>query len=314
MVFVLLLAGCGAERYTPVVSQETILITTNIKDGSLSFIEAKRGKLLATWHINKAVTGSVLLPDNDTLIVYGKRLNSMYVYSLKEGKRIGKWDTGEGIVNAMLTADKQHVILADQQSNQVRLYTVKGKETAAISVGKGPLTIVQGEGLVYTINFYDAVLSVVDIGQKREVRRFSIPPSSLGAALYNGQIWLGGHGSGESINSAVHVYDVKEGALTRSVDAPQMPISFAAHGDYIYVLSHGSSTLRKMNARTYQEEASVEAGANPFAVFYTAGRVFVASYDSDEVYQIDADTMKVQNVISVGKGPFHFTERKGERK
>ncbi|WP_028399392.1 YncE family protein [Ectobacillus panaciterrae] len=313
ILLVVVLAGCNAETYTSVSSKEPILITTNIKEGSISFIDTNSNRVLTTWHLNKAMMGTVLFPDGDTLAVYGKQLENVYLYSLKDGKKIDEWKTGKGIANALVSYNGKDVILADQQTNTVKLYTIEGKKKAEISVGHSPMTMVQDEKHVYVMNFQDTKLSVIDWDKQKISGTMSIPFSSIGAQLSGSELWLGGHGNGEEVNESVHIYDTNSNQLIRSIPAPSMPISFATDNTYIYVLSHGSATLRKFNAATYHEEATLEVGSNPFAVSLEGSNLYVASYDSNEVYVIDTKTMKVIKTLSVGKGPFHFTERKGER-
>ena len=44
------------------------------------------------------MAGITLLPNGDEILVYGKQLEYMYVYSLAEGRQVEKYKTGKGIV------------------------------------------------------------------------------------------------------------------------------------------------------------------------------------------------------------------------
>jgi YVTN family beta-propeller protein len=313
MLLCFVLAGCNTEKYKPISRDKSILITTNMKEGSVSFIDTNTNHVLTTWPLHKALMGTVVLPDGDTFAIYGKQLESVYLYSLKQGRKIGEWKTGKGIANAILAPNGKDIILADQQENTVRIYTANGTEKAAIPVGHSPMTMLQDKKNLYVINFQDTKLSVIDWSKKNVTDTMIIPFSSLGAELVGSELWLGGHGNGEEINENVHIYDTNSNELIRSIPAPEMPISFAKDNEYVYVLSHGSASLRKINAAMHHEEATLEVGSNPFAISLIGNRLYVASYDSDEVYVVDASSMTIQKVLSVGKGPFHFTERKGEK-
>lgn len=52
------------------------------------------------------MAGITLLPNGDEILVYGKQLEYMYVYSLAEGRQVEKYKTGKGIVNVVVSADK----------------------------------------------------------------------------------------------------------------------------------------------------------------------------------------------------------------
>ncbi|UOY92608.1 YncE family protein [Ectobacillus sp. JY-23] len=305
MLLICLLGGCSGNHFAP-VTQSNLLITSNIKEGSISFIDPKAHKLLTTWKTNKAMMGTLLLPDGDTLLLYGKQLEKVYTYSLAKGREIGEWATGEGIANAVLMGNE--VVFANQHNDTVDVYSLTGKKTAEIAVGHQPLTMLADKRL-YVLNFQDTKMSVVDIEKRTVTDTLSIPFSSVGGEVVEDEVWIGGHGNGQEVNESIHIYDTK--GMKRSIAAPMMPVGFAMDEDYVYVLSHGSATLRKINRNTYQEEGSVQVGSNPFAVKLTNGRIYVASYDSDEICIVDPERMQLTDTIEVGKGPFHFTEGKG---
>lgn len=296
--------------YKAIPKNKDVVIVTNQKDGSLSFIDAANKKLIASWPIHKAIMGTAVLPDHDTIAVYGQNLEVVYLYSLSKGTEVGEWKTGKGITNIIVSSSGKDILLADGQSNTVRLYNKNGTEIAAIPVGKRPMTMVERNNQLYVLNFNDTVLSVVGLKEKRVIDTISTPQSSLGAVIYGNELWIGGHGSGAEINENVYIYEGR--SLKQKVSAPQMPVSFASDNEFIYVLSHGSGVLRKIDGNTHKDIAAIEVGANPFAVWLSGTALFVASYDSDEIYVIPTDTMKMGTSIKVGKGPFHMTERKGE--
>lgn len=74
----------------------------------------KDKKLITTWELNEPMAGITLLPNGDEILVYGKQLEYMYVYSLAEGRQVGKYKTGKGIVNVVVSADKKQLFAADQ--------------------------------------------------------------------------------------------------------------------------------------------------------------------------------------------------------
>ncbi len=312
-VLVGMLCGCSQQTYPP-VHKGDIVVTTNQKDGSVSFIDAHSNSVLTTWKLNKAILGSVLFPDGDTIAFYGKQLSHVLLYSLSTGKQVGQWECGTGIVNMMVSTQGNELVLADQNTNSIRIYSLSGNEEARIPVGQSPLTLVQDEQYLYVVNFKDGKLSMIDWKTNKVSNTATVPVSSTGAVLQGNELWLGGHGNGDQVNEAVHIYDAHSGELVRSIPAPQMPVSFASDGASIYVLSHGSATLRKINSSTFAEEAELTVGSNPFAITLASDRIFVASYDSDEVIVVDPKTMTKVATISVGKGPFQFTVVKGEGK
>lgn len=308
-----LLTGCQGESYTPIAKNKSVLITTNIKEGSISFIDKKSKDVITTWELQEPITGVTMLPGGEEMLVYSKQLEYVYIYSLTTGRQIDKWKTGKGIANVVVSDDEKQLFIADQNTQTIRLFTIDGKEKDSISVGKGPLTMVQHDERLYVLNFYDTQLSTIDLAQKKVVNSFMIPPASTGAMVSEDgkEIWIGGHGDGTQVNEKVLVYSLEDGQMIRSLHAPFMPVSIEGDGEFVFVLSHGSNMLRKFDARTYQEIGSIEVGSNPFAFLNSGKEGYVASYDSNEVYVIDTQEMKVKQTITVGQGPFQLVQRKG---
>ncbi|MEH7456990.1 lipoprotein [Bacillus sp. JJ1127] len=316
LCFLFLLAGCQGNSYTPIAKNKSILITTNIKEGSVSFIDKKSKKTLTTWELKEPITGIAMLPNGEDMLVYGKQLEYVYIYSLTEGKQMKKWKTGKGITNVVVSNDGKQLFFADQNEQKVRFFTINGKEIGSVSVGKGPLTMVQHEKRLYVLNFYDTQLSTIDLEKKQVIQSFMVPPASTGAMVSadGKEIWIGGHGDGKQVNEKVLVYSLSNGEMIRSLHAPFMPVSIAGDEKFVYALSHGSNMLRKFDAHTYQEVGAIEVGSNPFAFLKSGKEGYVASYDSNEVYVIDIQDMKVKQTIAVGKGPFQLVQREGRGK
>ncbi|WP_459500920.1 YncE family protein [Bacillus sp. C1] len=314
LCFLFLLAGCQGNSYTPIAKNKSMVITTNMKEGSISFIDEKSKKTFTTWELKEPITGIVLLPNGEDMLVYGKQLEYAYVYSLTKGKQVNKWNTGKGITNAIVANDGKQLFMADQNEQKVRFFTIKGKETGSVSVGKGPLTLMQHGAQLHVLNFYDTQLSTIDLEKKQVMHSFMVPPASTGAVVSaeGKEIWIGGHGDGNQVNEKVLVYSLQDGSMVRSLHAPFMPVSLTGDEKFVYALSHGSNTLRKFDAQTYQEVGSLEVGSNPFSFLKNGKEGYVASYDSNEVYVIDMQKMKVKQTIAVGKGPFQLALREGK--
>ncbi len=73
------------------------------------------------------MAGIALLPNGEDILVYGKQLEYMYVYSLAEGRQVEKYKTGKGIVNVVVSEDKKQLFAADQNAQKVRFFTIEGK-------------------------------------------------------------------------------------------------------------------------------------------------------------------------------------------
>lgn len=305
----MLLTGCSSMTFTKIEEKQPFIASVNIKDTSVTFVNDKYEQL-AYWDLNIPFIGGLLLEDQDSLLLYGKDMDSIEVFSLSEGKHKDSWKVGKGIVNMKLLQDGKSIAAVNQSLNTVSFYNVKGKLEDQVKVGKSPLTLLEGNHQLYVINFYDTKLSVINLETRQMDKEIHIENSSTGALLREEkqEIWIGGHGTGAKTEENVHIYSTETGQLKRLIHAPVMPINFAQNNDGIFILSHGSNALYKLD-QNYHIIKSTMVGVNPFEIKTFKEDLIIAGYDSDELYVMDSKDLKIKKTIKVGKGPFQIFSR-----
>ncbi|QPA32749.1 YncE family protein [Thermaerobacillus caldiproteolyticus] len=310
--FCVLLAGCESETLPSISRQIETLISVNVKDGSVTFFDLYKGTTVAQWNLKQPVKGGALFPDGNTLLLYGDELDRVYAYDVVTGKLKNEWKTGKGIVSALVSNDGNRIFLADGRRKAIRMFQMNGKESGEIKVGSQPLTLLQNRTgtRLYVIDFYDEKAYVIDVDKRQVMDTFSVPKFAFGGLLreHEQELWVGGHGSGSTVETKIHVYSLKTGKLLKLIDAPDMPVSFVETNEGVFGLSHGSNMVRKWS-KSGQQEASLTVGANPFTMIGANGRLYVASYDSDEIYVIDERTLRIVARWKTGKGPFQLLIR-----
>ncbi|OZI12496.1 hypothetical protein CEW92_05975 [Bacillaceae bacterium SAS-127] len=302
-VWIWLIAGCSHPSY-PAIKEEKYLLTLNLRDSSLTFINQK-GEHLADWAFDDMYTGGVLFPDGDRLLLYGTQLDRAALFSLSEGKMLDEWKVHEGTTGALYLKDSKEVVLANKGDRSLHFYNEKGKETDIVKTGKYPMSLAEHQGMLYVINYQDTILSEIDLKKKKVVREFTIPSSSTGLMIEPNQreLWIGGHGHGKEPQSQVQVYSLDTGQKIEQINTPMMPVNFASDGKYHYVVSHGSNMIYMLNDKK-EIEAELEVGANPFTIEPFANEIIVAGYDSDELYFLEKGSLKLVKKVKTGKGPF----------
>lgn len=307
-------SGCQSKSYEPIEAHTPLIMVVNYLEQSLSFYHEETAKELTRWEMPFPFTGVCLLSDNQTLLFYGKALDGVYLYNLASGKQTGKWKVGKGIANAVLSADGSTVYLASHPEDAVLVMDQNGHLRAKIAVGNDPLTMVESRhNELYVLNFHDTTISVVNLSDYRLKKTWPAIEGALGAALIEstGELWTGGHGAGSYIENQVTVYSIETGQIKEKIDAPIMPIDMEPVGSYVYVISHGSNQLRKIDHLTKKVVKMVEIGSNPFDIAFHNQRLYCVSYDSDELYIIEPDELKIVDTLPTGKGPFQVLFREG---
>ena len=305
----LLLSSCSSAKYTKIEDKQPFIATVNIKDTSLTFLNEQYMRL-AHWDLDIPFIGGLLLQDQDSLLLYGKDMDSIEVFSLSEGKHKDSWNVEKGIVNIKLLKDGKGIAAVNQSMNTVSFYNEKGQLKDQVKVGKGPLTLLEGDHHLYVINFDDTKLSVINLDSRQVEDEIFIKNASTGALLREDEheIWIGGHGKGAEMEDDVHIYSTETGELTQLLKAPIMPIDFLENNKGIFILSHGSNELYKMD-KDYHIEKSTKVGVNPFEMMDFKEDLIIASYDSDELYVMDSNDIKIKKTLKVGKGPFQMISR-----
>lgn len=305
----LLLTACSNETYTKIAKDQPFIATANIKDGTFSFVDNEYN-VIANWEIKKPFSGGLLLEDRDTLLIYGKEMNTVELFSLEEGKQIDSWDVEKGIVNLLSLWKTGTMVAVNQSLNEILFLNMDGEVEDRVKVGKSPLTVLQNDHELYVVNFADTKLSVINLNTRAVDREFPISSTSTGALLRQeaDEIWLGGHGEGEKIEEKVHIYSTKTGKLKKMIDVPFMPINVMEKDGFIYILSHGSNALYKVNS-DYEIIDKTSIGMNPFEMKSFQNDTIIAGYDSNELYVMNTDELTVTKTVKVGKGPFQMIIR-----
>ncbi len=308
-----IVSACSEKVYPPISSERSIIITINIKDMTVSFVDAERYKMLEQWEMEKPYSGGLVLPDQDTLLLYGKQVETVDLYSLSKGEYLTSWNTGKGIANGKVLQNKKEVVFVDQVKNLARIFTIDGKETKAISTNQNPFTILEGENKLYVININDEELTIIDKEKKVNLESINIHSYAVGALLRESEneLWIGGHGTGTEAEPDIHIYNLKDGSLINTIHAPLMPVNFIEENGVIFVISHGSNTLYKIPENN-EGMKSVQVGANPFEISFFQENLIIAGYDSNDIYFIDPNSLQIKHQVKVGKGPFQLIVREGK--
>ena len=308
--FTVLLSACSFESFEPIPKDSSIISTINIKEMTISFYDMEKDEKLPDWNVDRPYIGGLILPDKDTILLYGKAVDTADLYSLSKGKKIESWKTGEGIVNALLVGDGTEIAFADQERDSVRFFDIDGTEVDEVKVEKEPLTLLEAEKKLYAISYSQEMLSIVDLKNKERLPGFEIHPAAAGALMSSekDELWIGGHGKGTEVEERIHIYDINNGTLIKEISAPVMPVNFTKDEAVIFVLSHGSNMLYKL-AEDGTKQGSLKVGANPFEIDFFADKLIVAGYDSNEVYIIDPESLTIEKTLEVGNGPFQIVTR-----
>lgn len=306
LLTLLLLSGCSDERLKDINPHQNFIATINILQPSLQFFN-EVGDELARWDFEKAYSGGTLI-QRDRVLMYGNQLLEADLYELSTGKLIETFPTEIGTTNGYYDTETNQFFIANSKTNTVTSYDSQGRQLKVAKLRNYPMSMAAYDGLLYVVNYKDTLLSVISIDTMTIINEWEIPKSSHGIRIFENrqEVWIGGHGEGNSPNEYVNVYDLETGKRMKQIKLPIMPVALASSGEEVAVISHGNSMLHILEEDgTIKKELQV--GANPFSVAYFNGQIAVAGYDDHTLYFIENG--QIVKSHKTAQGPFQLIVR-----
>ncbi|BAU27914.1 YVTN family beta-propeller protein [Aneurinibacillus soli] len=308
--------GCGFRSFAAVPLEKDVLIVASTQSRMVSFLQADTGEVLAQWKPSFAFNRLLLLPDHHSVLLYHKNEEQAHVIDMRDGQEKAVWKIGTGIVNAVASADGKTIYLADRDRGMVRFYGLDGQERAAVKVGSYPLTIIPDSNgkWIYVYDLHEAKGYTVDAKAGRVTRTFAVNESPMGGLFIpkRQELWVGGHGEGDVPEESITVLNAVTGQKQGEIQAPSMPVEFVQYNeDTVFVLSHGSSTLRRIRVTDRAVTGTLPLGTSPFGMAAGREHLYISSFEGGQVYVVDPKQMKVIKTVRVGGGPMQLFVREG---
>lgn len=304
-VGVLLLAGCTPHFDAVTEGDIPQLLVYSQLDTTLSFY-TEDFKEQGQWRFEEPYTGMALLKD-DKILLYGYGLGQATVYDLTTGLPVGDLSVEEGVVSAYV--DETGIYLANSVTNTVKRFTLDLEEAGSIQTGDYPMSMTSFDGLLYVVNYQDFHVSVIDQSTFEEIEQFEVAKASQGIYATSDSLYIGGHGSGATVNSETQVLNRATGTAVTTIEMPMMPIAFTEQKELLYALSHGSNQLYQLNEDEVTDVLTV--ASNPFTLGATDQALYVAGYDDDTLYKIV--DMQVVDEAKTGDGPLQLLIREATK-
>ncbi len=238
----------------------------------VSVIDAAARKVVRRIDMPDAPLGIAVDPKGTFLYVAGFYQPRLYKIDLAKGAIVATLTIGASPSGVALTQDGTTIVTADRDDNQISIIdSATFTRRAIVKVGKHPFGVtIDADGRrVYTANVESDDVSVVDLRS---------PP-------------LQG-----------------EGSLVAAVPVGKRPYAVALARGKGFVTDQYGGTVSVFDLATLQPLKRIDVGEYPEGIETSADGtiVYVANWFSNEVFAIDAETLKVSAKIPVGDGPRSF--------
>lgn len=301
----MILSGCSTAFEGLPKSKNSQIGVFSQLDSTLTFYDEELSEL-TKWKFEEPYTGMYGVTEN-LVLLFGYGMNEAHLYDVTTGEIVASYSSGDGVVSAV--SDQNHIYLANSKTNQVTQFSLQGNELQTIRTGNYPMSMMIADQRLMVVNYQDIHVSVIDLEEWQVVNEWKIPKASQGIHMDEQFLYIGGHGSRAVVNHAVTILDRQTGEIMTSLDLPLMPIDFTTLDNSVYVISHGSNTLFRIENNEIKESMSI--AANPFVVEATNESLFVAGYDDDTLYKVE--NMAIVAKTSTGNGPLQIFVREGQK-
>jgi YVTN family beta-propeller protein len=256
-------------------------------DGRFAYVTSPEGKFVSVIDtaarqvvrridMPDAPLGIAVDPRGAFLYVAGFYQPRLYKIDLAKGAIVATLTIGASPSGVALTQDGATIVTADRDDNQISIIDAASfTRRAVVKVGRHPFGVtIDAEGRrIYTANVESDDVSVVDLHS---------PP-------------IEGKGAGV-------------GSLVATVPVGKRPYAVALAQGKGFVTDQYGGTVSVFDLATLQPLKRIDVGEYPEGIETSADGtiVYVANWFSNEVFAIDAETLKVAAKMPVGDGPRSF--------
>jgi YVTN family beta-propeller protein len=158
----------------------SMIYTANIDINTVSFIDAKKRKVVAEIKVGKEPRQMTLSPDEKYLYVANMYDNKIDIVSIKDKKVIGSLETGIEPFGVITSQDGKNLYVANYRSGTVSVYDLqKKKQIEEIEVGDRPRTLaITADGSkIYVPQYLNGSITVIDTAKNEVVKEIQLTES-----------------------------------------------------------------------------------------------------------------------------------------
>ncbi|CAM3897104.1 beta-propeller fold lactonase family protein [Mesobacillus thioparans] len=158
----------------------SMIYTANIDINTVSFIDAKKQKVVAEVKVGKEPRQMTLSPDEKYLYVANMYDNKIDIVSIKDKKVIESLETGIEPFGVLTSQDGKTLYVANYRSGTVSVFDLqKKKQIKEIEVGDRPrsLAITADGGKIYVPQYLNGSITVIDTAQNKVIKEIELAES-----------------------------------------------------------------------------------------------------------------------------------------
>lgn len=202
-------------KYVALTPDGTRALVSNWCDKTISVVDLKQARQVATIPVDSAPRGIVILPDNRTAYATAMYADELYRLDLEKNTSEKIMKTGRKPRHLVLSHDARSLFLTEAGADRlVQIDATTGKVMRTVRTGREPRSMdISTDGTaLYIVNYYENTLSKFDTRTLTEVQRIDVGVHPVGVTYEptHRRVWVANyHGSIDVVDDTVAVDKAK---------------------------------------------------------------------------------------------------------
>jgi len=291
-------------------AEPTLAVVLNSGDATVSLVDMKTRTVTKTISIGKEPHHVMLTPDEKTLLVANAMGNDIALMNPLTGEVTGRIPKIIDPYHIGYSPDNRWFITAANRLDRVDIYAANGadlKLAKTITVGKTPSHIAfTADSKLAFVTMQDSNdLAVIDLVNQTLLWKIPTGPAPAGLWMTPGDQYLLVGITGADY---VQVIDWRNRREVKKIITGKGAHNFRPQGDrkHVFVTNRIASTISLLNMQTLEkvgEITGLPAGPDDMELTPDGKQLWVSFRFARKAGVIDVPSMKLVNVIPVGKSP-----------
>ncbi|HEX3107699.1 MAG TPA: PQQ-dependent catabolism-associated beta-propeller protein [Thermoanaerobaculia bacterium] len=286
------------------------LFITNERSGTVSAIDTRTEKVIATQHAGTRARG--IVSDGKRLYVAISHFkgqlqhdpDGVVAIDPKTLKIVRRYECGRDPEGIALTPDKKHFVVSNEDAGTATIVDIaSGKQTSLVTGTEPEGVAASPDGKwIYITAETSSTVTVIDARKNTVVANFFVSARPRGALFSadSKRAWVT-----SEIGGAIDVVDVPHHRVIAKIQLPKNdhPVGLVERGGRLYVATGRGNSVAVIERDKLINQIPV--GSRPWWLGFAEGKLYVANGLSNDISIIEDD--RVVGTIKAGDGPWGVT-------
>ena len=238
---------------------------------------------------------------NDHAFITCQESNNLFVVDLEKAKVSKSFNLGTSPAAIFIDKIGGKVFVANPNSDNVSILDTKEDEVIEMDANKSPMGITYDtkKSLIYVTNWYDDIISVLSLGEKKILTTIRVGKSPAGIA-FNQNLNLLAVANRDSNSVTLINGDDYNDSKTIQTEKSPFGVFFGPDGNLLAVTNVQSNSVSILDLNTQKIIKNIKVGEWPYQVAFNkkAQKIFVTNQREDSISIVNYNNFTHEEKIS----------------